>query len=243
MGASSSSSKKLNEEQQKRKRLLQQRKVTNDILEKLARSLPQVPNQLGKTLRLDSEVIKELEWKGNLSYLEKWKLWKKDDATIGNLITLLKDNGIKEDVWECLFNISREPKNATTAMELTDTVLMGNSLNHYEFSRKPSTACRVSPLHLPNEVFPDPSLQQTTTSARIWHRDITTASRRNSTQNGVRQTSLHQRLDQYPQESLLEDILRNHDRRSSDRDCSLADSKSPLPKESSLHASVGNSQY
>lgn len=40
--------------------------------------------------RLNKDSRHALEWKENLNYLKEWKKGKKDDATIGNLIEILK---------------------------------------------------------------------------------------------------------------------------------------------------------
>ena len=43
--------------------------------------------------RLDKESNDRIEWEENLNYLEEWKRSRRDDATIGNLIDLLKKSG------------------------------------------------------------------------------------------------------------------------------------------------------
>jgi len=96
---------------------MMQRKVTTDLLEKLASSLPKANNPLGKTLRFPQSHVENLVWKTNLMYLEDWKRIKKDDATIGKLIQLLKSSGFKETDYECLFNINKQPRNVSTATD------------------------------------------------------------------------------------------------------------------------------
>ncbi|XP_078485325.1 uncharacterized protein LOC144744503 [Ciona intestinalis] len=126
--------------------ILMNRKVTNDILENLANNLPTTENKLGKILKLKHQVIVKREKKENLNYLKDWKEEKKDDATIGSLVELLKTSGHKPEQYECLFNISREPKNASTTTDPQDFILRDTSTIE-------TTLPNIETIFLPQESF------------------------------------------------------------------------------------------